>query len=166
MVEAEIATIMKPNDVIRTLFSKERLDRNGLKQLVPAFDWDDFFVQFGYPNVGGRPRMHRRAHAHKCTHTRTDVPADNCPFRPTDVGVRLRFGGPLVCAPKRSAAPYGCAAAHACAYPGPRESLAKCAVSYGGPQSVRCWLAAALGGARRGLGARRSGSTIRRSSLR
>jgi len=52
VVEAEIATIMKPNDVIRTLFSKERLDRNGLKQLVPAFDWDDFFVQFGYPNVG------------------------------------------------------------------------------------------------------------------
>ena len=52
MVEGAIAKIMKPNDVARTLFSKERLDRNGLKQLIPDFDWDDFFLQFGYPDVG------------------------------------------------------------------------------------------------------------------
>jgi hypothetical protein len=98
VVEAEIATIMKPNDVIRTLFSKERLDRNGLKQLVPAFDWDDFFVQFGYPNVGGRPRMHRHAHTHKCTHTRTNVPAHNRLFDlPTTECASIRW--PLVCAP-------------------------------------------------------------------
>jgi hypothetical protein len=52
VVEGAIAKIMKPNDVARTLFSKERLDRNGLKQLIPDFDWDDFFLQFGYPDVG------------------------------------------------------------------------------------------------------------------
>jgi predicted metalloendopeptidase len=52
VVETEIAKIMKSQTVERTLYSKELLDRKGLKKLVPLFDWDQFFSDFGYPNVG------------------------------------------------------------------------------------------------------------------